>query len=258
MAHALDFQQLKQAHSIVDVLAMLGITHLTERGDTMRGCCPICKNPDQRAFVVTPEKGTYYCFKERKGGDIIRLVAAHDGIEDRAAAARISAHFSGTGKADNSARPQQEVADGRKASGFDPLAYLETLDAAHEALIDLGLSPETLRAFKAGYSSKGLNRGRLAVAWCGMDGEIKAFVGVALKGEEPPYLLPKGMPTPYWFGCHRIDDGAELRIVSSLLELLIATEHGASNLICPLAPTNGDALTSLKALVDIKNLTVEF
>src|SRR4051794_31410569 len=106
---------------------MLDIKHLTTEGETLRGSCPICQHNDKRAFVVTPAKGTWYCWREKKGGDIIRLVALHSRTDDRLAAERIHQHFNSAAKADDNARPQQEVAAGRKPSGFDPLEYLKTL-----------------------------------------------------------------------------------------------------------------------------------
>lgn len=237
---------------------MLGITHLTERGDTLRGCCPICKDSDTRAFVVTPAKNTWYCFKERSGGDVIRLVAKHDKLDDRAAAERIAAH-NGAGKShDNPPAKQEAASQSAKSQAFDPLKYLETLDAEHEALADLGILPETLVHFKAGYASKGLNRGRLAVAWIGGDGKVQAFIGVALNGDLPKYLLPKGMPTPYWFNNHAMKGDEEVRILPDILDVMRAFEAGVENTICPLAPIRGDSLTCLKALVEGLGVAIEF
>ena len=239
---------------------MLGINHLTERGDILRGCCPLCKHEDTRAFIVTPAKGTFYCFRCKGGGDVISLVARSRDVKDREAAQWIADQGKGAARsADNgSATSAEPEATARKSDSFKPLDYLKTLDAEHEALKDLDILPETLIEFKAGYSSKGLNRGRLAIAWCGMDGEIKAFIGVALDGSLPLYLMPKGQPLPYWFGCHRVEADDELRILPTILDVLRAWENGVVNVICPIAPTQGDALSSLKALVETKNLIVEF
>ena len=58
---------------------MLGIK-LKKSGPQLRGQCPICKDNSDRAFVITPAKGLYYCFgKCGKGGDAIcsRRAAVH-------------------------------------------------------------------------------------------------------------------------------------------------------------------------------------
>ena len=59
------------------------------------------------------------------------------------------------------------------------------LDASHASLAPLGLSAETLKAWKAGYSNSGTNRGRLAIALPDRDGHILGFVGRALAEEQP-------------------------------------------------------------------------
>ena len=75
MSHAIDFGELKQRVSIERAAEMLGIK-LTKSGPQLRGPCPICKAGGDRAFVVTPAKGLYYCFGAcGKGGDAITMAA---------------------------------------------------------------------------------------------------------------------------------------------------------------------------------------
>jgi hypothetical protein len=255
-----DFQSIKQQVTIAQVIEMLGITGLTPHGETLRGFCPICKEGNNRAFVVTPARNIFYCFSEKRGGSVIDLVARFKRIPESQAGQQLAQHFglNGAGKPADNAPAASEGPQERKAAGFDPLAYLKTLDAGHDALKDLDLQPETLIEFQAGYASKGLNRGRLAVAWHDVTGTVKAFIGVSLGGDVPHYLMPKDVPLPYWFGTHRLAEGESVRIVSDVLDVMRASEHGCTNVICPLAPTDGDALTCLKALVEEKKLTIEF
>jgi DNA primase len=75
MSHAIDFTELKQRVSIERAVEMLGIK-LAKSGPQLRGPCPICKVGGDRAFVVTPSKGLYYCFGAcAKGGDAITMAA---------------------------------------------------------------------------------------------------------------------------------------------------------------------------------------
>jgi len=75
VSHAIDFGELKQRVSIERAVEMLGIK-LTKSGPQLRGPCPICKAGGDRAFVVTPAKGLYYCFGAcGKGGDAITMAA---------------------------------------------------------------------------------------------------------------------------------------------------------------------------------------
>ena len=75
MSHAIDFTELKQRVTIERAAEMLGIK-LTKSGAQRRGTCPICKAGGDRAFVLTPAKGLYYCFGTcSKGGDAITMAA---------------------------------------------------------------------------------------------------------------------------------------------------------------------------------------
>ena len=255
-----DFARLKEQVSIRQVLELLSIRQLTEKDDTLRGKCPLCDSTNPRGFVVNPTKGTFYCFSERAGGDMIRLAARRLQTDDKGGAEHIAKHLlNGAGKAaDNGPAPPRAEDPSRKSPGFDPLKYLEKLDAEHEALKGLDILPETLIAWKAGYASQGLNRGRLAVAWHDASGKLGFFIGVALDSTIPHYLVPKDCKMPYFFGTDRIEEGEPLRIVPDILDVLRAYENGMENVICPLAPTDADALTSLRALVMEKKLTVEF
>src|ERR1700741_3361445 len=72
MPYAIDFGELKQRVTIERAAEMLGIK-TTKSGAQRRGTCPICKAGGDRAFVITPAKGLYFCFG--KGGDAITMTA---------------------------------------------------------------------------------------------------------------------------------------------------------------------------------------
>jgi DNA primase len=81
----IDFAELKTRVSIEQVLQLLGIT-FKPHGNQLRGPCPICKNTDQRSFVVTPAEGLFYCFAGCGGGDQLKLVAKMRNCDIKAAA----------------------------------------------------------------------------------------------------------------------------------------------------------------------------
>ena len=93
MASYIDFQELKARVTIQQVLDMLGVKNLKPHGETLRGHCPCCKEGNDRVFVVTPAKNIYYCFAEKKGGDIIELSSRFWRVTQREAAGRIAKHF---------------------------------------------------------------------------------------------------------------------------------------------------------------------
>jgi hypothetical protein len=82
------------------------------------------------------------------------------------------------------------------------------LDPGAPALAPLGISPETLRDWKAGYSNSGTNRGRLAIALHDRDGNTVGFAGRALGEEQPALIIPNGInPQEIIFGAERVEQG---------------------------------------------------
>src|SRR5665647_1734402 len=125
MTSGIDFTELKQNVSIERAAELLGI-NLKKAGAQFRGPCPICKDGGDRAFVVTPAKGLFYCFgKCRKGGDAITLAAEVQKISLREAAEFLAdkAGLSPGGqRGDNSPHDSPQPLK-EKRHGFDPEAY---------------------------------------------------------------------------------------------------------------------------------------
>ena len=61
MTGAIDFTELKQHVSIERAVELLDV-NLKKTGAQLRGPRPICKDGGDRAFVVTPAMGLFYCF----------------------------------------------------------------------------------------------------------------------------------------------------------------------------------------------------
>ena len=234
-----DFAQIKASVTIAQVLDMLVITGLTPTGDTLRGYCPCCKEGNNRAFVVTPARNIFYCFSEKKGGSVIDLVARFRRIPEAEAGRQIAAHFglngtsNGPGKVADNVPAISEGSPERKPGGFDPREYMKNLDPSHAALKDFGIPTATIRDFDGGYCAKGLNRGRLALPVHDAEGTILGFMGLALKGEQPELLFPKGFEAPPFFNLHRVGAGV-LTLVSSPRDVLRAWDNSLRDVVCPL------------------------
>ncbi len=232
---SVDFQQLKQAATVEQVIRYLGLT-LKQHGDVWRGSCHLCKNSDQRAFVITGSKRLFHCFKCKEGGDMLRLVSLSKGVPVRDAAIElakfcgvelVTSGTSGTSKpVPGTSSPQPD----RK--GFDAGKYAAGLDPEHASLEPLGVSADTYRAWKAGFSPSGVNRGRLALPICGKDGTVIAYCGRALTDQQQPALIfPNGVaPQEHIFGADRVKEG-ELFLVRDPLDVLKAFESGVENVV---------------------------
>jgi hypothetical protein len=126
MPHAIDFTELKQRISIERAAEMLGLK-TTKSGGQRRGTCPICKAGGDRAFVLTPAKGLYYCFGTcSMGGDAITMAANVRNCSLREAAEFLdgkggggaAASAKGDGSRNDSPQPNTE-------KGLRPLDYLQ-------------------------------------------------------------------------------------------------------------------------------------
>ncbi len=69
-----DFADLKTRINIEQTAQLLGL-QLKQSGQAMRGPCPACNSGGERAIVITPAKGVFFCFAAKEGGDLIALAA---------------------------------------------------------------------------------------------------------------------------------------------------------------------------------------
>ena len=249
MGSYVDFQKLKATITIVQVLEMLDIKNLTPHGQALRGECPLCQVTNPRGFIVTPAKNSFYCFSEKVGGDIIELAARFWRVTQKEGAQRIAKHFGQDGGAEAPApEPTAKPAADAPASGFDAAAYQASLDPAHVALKDCGFPEQTIRDFDGGYCAKGLNRGRLVLPVHDAGGSILAFMGLALKEEQPDILYPKGFQPPTFFNLHRVGEGT-LYMVQTPRDVLRAWSASLVDVVCPLVPLTPASLEVLTAFM---------
>ncbi len=161
MSHAIDFGELKQRVSIERAAEMLGIK-TTKSGAQRRGACPICKAGGDRAFVITPAKGLYYCFGTcSKGGDAITMTANVRNCSLREAAEFLDGK-GGSAAAANGDSSRNDSPQPKTENGLRPLDYLQ---AVHEAVQALGVSAETASHFGAGFAPAIRGRSAPAPPW---------------------------------------------------------------------------------------------
>jgi DNA primase len=250
MSAFVDFKELKASVTIEQVLHMLGIQQLKRHGEQLRGRCPIHNGTGDRDFVVTPAKGLFYCFGGCGGGDMIKLVAKVKDCDQKEAAHLIAGHFRNCTVPRNSTVPGTvpSTAPQNQKGQLKPLDYLQ---ATHEAVQALGVSPETCLHFEAGYAGKGIMRGRLAIPIHQKDGTLLAYCGRAVGTEQQPTLsFPNGFdPSAVIFGAHRLKEGT-VYLVRDPLQVLLAFESGIENVVAFLGDITPQQLEMLAALCD--------
>lgn len=161
-----DFQRLKSRMTIEQAVSLLDLD-LKPKGDQMRGACPVCEGSNERALVVTPKKGVFYCFHAQKGGDLIELASHVKGVPVKEAAEWLAGDTAPPKKA-------KEEKTARVADGFQPLDYL---DPNHDAVIALGFEPEDAERLGIGYAPRGVLRGTVAVPVRTADGTLRGYLG---------------------------------------------------------------------------------
>jgi hypothetical protein len=253
----IDFAELKSRITIMQAAQMLALT-LKASGAQHRGPCPVCDTGGDRALVITPERGLFYCFPAKIGGDLIKLVAHVKACSQNEAAQLVESQFGGTVPA-IPARARGSIPNGsptvpqNQKAGLNPLPYLEP---EHPAIQALGISPATAAAFASGYAGKGVLRGRYAVPVHGKDGTLLAYVGVAVSKEQSPSLLFHNFdPGSTIFNANRVAEGGDLFVCRDPLQVLLAVENGVAPESVVAFLTDGIAaqqLEMLAALMDEK------
>lgn len=228
-----DFAEVKASTPIETVIDRLDLK-MKRQGAQWRGPCPICRSGGDRALVVTPGKAAFYCFAAARGGDVIALVAHALGLGMKEAAQWIA----GAGEADTEPVPGHVPNDRKGTEGRGALQPLQYLDPGHEALRPLGLAPETLAGFEAGFAPRGIMRGRLAIPIHDAQGILLAYAGRAISDDQEPKLIfPANFdPSRHLFNAHRIAPGP-LTLARDPLAVLGAFEAGINNVVAILTDT---------------------
>lgn len=179
----IDFQEVK-ARVPVEEAAKVLLPDLKEcNGEVhqFRASCPTCRAGGDRAIAVTPGRG-YFCNADKRGGDVIGMVSHVQGVSVRQAAEWLVDRFvsltppqAPQPQAPRPPAPAPVAAPEPEPEGLQPL---KNLDAAHEAVKALKLPQDVAEALGAGYCSKGLMKGKVAVPLRLPSGKLVGYIGV--------------------------------------------------------------------------------
>jgi DNA primase len=213
------FREVKRAVSMEAVLSRYELLGgLTPKGANLVGACPFCKGTSGRQFQVSPAKNAWYCFGCKQGGNVLDFVAKKEDLSLFAAALALDKRFelglAGSAACAESPPPAAPPAAEAEMLPVEnpPLTFtLKTLDPLHLSLAGLGLQPSTIEGFGAGYCTKGLLKGRLAIPIHNRTGELVAYAGLAVSEDESPRYLfpPKFQPELEVFNLQRLEEFAE-------------------------------------------------
>ena len=122
----IDFQALKEAVGIEEVARNFLQMKVTEDGEQLRAQCPSCETEDPRSLVITPSKGLFYCFKAKKGGDLISLVSHCHGASPRESGEALAKFYMDEKCQVKKDNPQPKQ-DAEPSKGIDSVKYIKSL-----------------------------------------------------------------------------------------------------------------------------------
>lgn len=184
MGGFVEFAALKKRLAIQDAIPLLGLNMRQEK-EGFRGPCPSCGTRNDRAIIITPSKGAFYCHAAGKGGDVIALWSHIREIGVKDAALEIqdaigtvqepsTSHRTSTVRKDRATVPQNQKPG--KPAAFDPEAFTEKLSYSDE-LAGI-VSADDAQAFRVGvykghiYVPAIYPSGSIAGWWKLVDGEL--------------------------------------------------------------------------------------
>jgi DNA primase len=186
-----DFNELKQRVSIEEAVRVLGL-NVKPGNHQLRGPCPSCRTGGDRALVITPSKGVYFCFAEKKGGDQIALAAHIKGVSVKDAAQFLAGgNCTVPSTSTGTSQPVPESESGKQ--GNRTLAPLSYLESDHPAVDAVGFDTEVAQKLGIGYAGKGLMRGTVAVPIRNEHGELLGYIGIT-EAKLPPDFTTNVVP----------------------------------------------------------------
>jgi hypothetical protein len=209
------FQTVKEAVSMETVLARYNVSLRRLSATSLRGDCPLPSHSSKvsiQSFAVQTAKNLWSCRSAscidgrggRQGGSIIDFVAAMEGCTVREAAMKLQSwfHLSAASPCESANTPpkptaRSEVGNGDRSGESVVLAnkplrfFLRDIDWSHPYLAARGVTRETAFSFGVGgFSGKGCMSGRVVIPIHNEQGDLVAYAGRAVAGEEPKYKLP--------------------------------------------------------------------
>ena len=198
-----DFRSLKQRIPIDHVLARYGVRLRSVGPHTLYGACPLpthTSRNSRQSFSVNLSLQVWSCHSAsciaarggHLGGQVIDLVAIMERCGLREAGLRLQDWFSV--HASHPAPVRALTLACSAAQPNRPLGFaLQGIDTRHPYLAQRGISPATARLFGVGiYDGHGFLAGRCVIPIRDEKGQLVAYAGRAVNGEEPKYRFPPG------------------------------------------------------------------
>ena len=255
MREWVDFAEIKRRIPLERVLRSYGVDWLRRSGvDQYRGRCPIHRGQGKEAFHANLKRGIFHCFACGAGGNVLDFVAAMEGSSIREAALRLQDYGAGS---NTSAVPvttgwRKRKLVTKKIRINPPLDFALELDRRHPYLARRGIAGATADHFGVGYCGHGLMRGRIAIPIHDDTGQLVAYCGRAVDGDEPRYRFPAGFQKSqvlFHYDRARVAGGDQVIVVEGFFDCMRIYQAG---FCCVVALMGARLSPAQKALLAVR------
>lgn len=209
-------RELRRLVSIEQILDRRGLLcGLRRRGHRLVGPCPVHDGDNPTAFVVDCRRDLWNCHTACRGGDVVELVRALDGVS-YAEIARTLGTMSGQPQAPPCPPPT-------RPDTFRPYTRRLALDPERAFLASRGIAPHTARRFEVGaWYGHGLLDGCIAVRLHDIQGQPLGYAGRRLQpGDRGKWVFPRGLPkSMLLYGWHHMCAATQVVVVEGPWEVL--------------------------------------
>jgi len=228
------------------VLSHYGVELHPVGSGNLRGRCPLPSHSSRvstASFSVNLSRNVWSCQSAsciaaragQIGGNVLDLVAAMERCSLREAGIRM-ASWLGSQISITPAVPRQVLREPPSEEGNPPLSFvLRKVDPWHSYLVQRGIHFATAKTFGAGfYNGGGLHAGRIVIPIHDHAGDLVAYAGRSIAGEEPKYRFPAGFrKSLVLFNFHRAVQSGEktVVVVEGFFDAMKVHQAGHANVV---------------------------
>ncbi len=233
----LDFKAIRERTPFAGVLGHYNVKLDRVNPGTLRGNCPLPSHTSKAkdTFYVNEEKNLWYCHSDSckkngsRGGNVIDFVAAMEKISPYDAARKLGEW------ACIHERPERPVVEAppEPAAGARnrPLGFvLQNVNPNHPMIQARGITPATAESWGVGFfcsRQKTASMDNRIVFPLHENGMLVGYAGRATQeGQEPKWLLGKGLVKSFLFGLDRCDPAKPIVVVESPWAVLWLYQNG--------------------------------
>jgi DNA primase len=259
MSNWVNFREVKTQIRLADVIRSYDVKLQSSGHGCLRGRCPLPTHSSKDSilsFSINTARNVWACHSQSCiakrggaiGGNVLDFVAVMEGCTIRDAAMILSGHLGvpGPSSSGNDRVLRPTVAASNRELGF----RLFGVDPSHEYIAARGVSLATARLFGIGYyHGHGYFSGRVVIPIHNPAGQLIAYAGRSINGEEPKYRLPPAFrKSSELFNLHRAarEPCRRVLVVEGFFDCVKVHQAGFPNVVammgCSLSGQQADLL----------------